>query len=74
MNEKQVREGRPAPGYSINEDGKKIAGEQIKEFLLELISGECHSYENLKLTVILRRQYTPIINKNKVWCIVSVKN
>ncbi|WP_162985807.1 IS3 family transposase [Virgibacillus sp. Bac330] len=67
VNEKQVSEGRPAPGYSITEDGKKIADEQIKEFLLELISGECHSYGYRKLTVVLRRQYKLIINKKKVY-------
>ncbi|MBU5267388.1 IS3 family transposase [Virgibacillus proomii] len=62
-----MSEGRPAPDYSINKDGKKIADEQIKEFLLELISGECNSYGYRKLTVILRRQYKLIINKKKVY-------
>jgi len=62
-----VSEGRPAPGYSINEDGKKVSDEQIKEFLLELISGECSSYGYRKLTIVLCRQYKLKINKKKVY-------
>ncbi|GGB63940.1 integrase [Lentibacillus populi] len=63
-----MSEGRPAPGYSINEDGKKVSDEQIKEFLLELISGECNGYGYRKLTLALRRdQYKLKINKKKVY-------
>ncbi|MDY0404652.1 IS3 family transposase [Virgibacillus sp. 179-BFC.A HS] len=67
VEEKQVSEGRPAPGYSINEDGKKVSDEQLKEFLLELISGECNGYGYRKLTIMLRRQYSLKINKKKVY-------
>ncbi|MFD2511192.1 hypothetical protein [Halalkalibacter alkalisediminis] len=35
-----MSEGRPAPGYSITKDGKKISDEQIKEWLLEEIEGD----------------------------------
>lgn len=67
VEEKKVSEGRPAPGYSINEDGKKIPDEQIKEFLLELIAGECNGYGYRKLTLQLKRQYKLKINKKKVY-------
>lgn len=67
VEEKQVSEGRPAPGYSINEDGKKISDEQIKEWLLEEISGDGFAYGYRKLTKQLRRKYHLIINKKKVY-------
>lgn len=53
----------------MHEDGTKVSGsdEQIKEFLLELISGECSGYDYRKLTVVLRRQYELRINKKKVY-------
>jgi putative transposase len=37
--EKQVSEGRPIPGYSYDRQGIRIPDEQIKEWLMELISG-----------------------------------
>lgn len=67
MEEKKVSEGRPAPGYSTDEDGKKIPDEQIKEFLLELIAGEYNNFGYRKLAKILRRIYKLQINKKKVY-------
>lgn len=67
VDEKKVSEGRPAPGYSIKEDGEKVSDEQIKEFLLELISGECSNYGYRKLNVVLRREHHLIINKKKTY-------
>lgn len=67
VEEKQVSEGRPAPGYSIQEDGKKISDEQIKEWLLKEIEGDGYSYGYRKLTKLLRRNYNLIINKKKVY-------
>lgn len=67
VEEKKVSEGRPAPGYSNTEDGKKIPDDQIKEFLLEEIAGECHGYGYRKLTVLLQRKYKLRINKKKVY-------
>lgn len=67
MEEKKVSEGRPAPGYSIDKGGKRISDEQIKEFLLELIAGECNGYGYRKLAIQLRRDYKLIINKKKVY-------
>lgn len=64
---KKVSEGRPAPGYSYNEDGKKISDEQIKEFLLEEIAGDGYNYGYRKLTKVLCRKYNLIINKKKVY-------
>jgi len=57
VEEKKVSEGRPAPGYSIKEDGKKVSDEQIKEFLLEEIAGDAFNYGYRKLTKVLRRNY-----------------
>ena len=67
VEEKKVSEGRPAPGYSTTEDGKKISDEQIKEFLLEEIAGDAYNYGYRKLTKLLRNKYTLIINKKKVY-------
>lgn len=67
MEEKKGSEGRPAPGYSIQEDGKKVSDEQIKEFLMEEIEGDGFNYGYRKLTKVLRRKYKLIINKKKVY-------
>ncbi len=67
VEEKQVSEGRPAPGYSITKDGKKISDEQIKEWLLEEIEGDAYAYGYRKLTKQLRRNYNLIVNKKKVY-------
>jgi putative transposase len=44
VEEKQVSEGRPAPGYSITKDDKKIPDEQIKEWLLDEVAGDGYAY------------------------------
>jgi putative transposase len=67
VEEKQVSEGRPAPGYSLAEDGKKISDEQIKEWLLELIAGDAYNYGYRKLTKLLRRTYHLVVNKKKIY-------
>lgn len=67
VEEKQVSEGRPAPGYSTHQDGHKVPDDQIKEFLLELIAGEYHNFGYRKLTKMLRRAYKLQINKKKVY-------
>jgi len=59
--------GRPQPGHSITVDNKPVCDEQIKEYLLELVSGEEHAYGYRKLTVCLRRDHQLIINKKKVY-------
>lgn len=67
VEEKQVSEGRPAPGYSIAKDGKKISDEQIKEWLLEEVAGDGYAYGYRKLTKQLRRKHKLVINKKKVY-------
>lgn len=67
VEEKRVSEGRPAPGYSIQEDGKKVSDEQIKEWLMEEVSGDGYAYGYRKLTKQLRRKFKLIINKKKVY-------
>lgn len=62
-----MSEGRPAPGYSFQEGGARIADEQIQEWLMELIAGDCYNYGYRKLTVILKREYKLKINKKKVY-------
>lgn len=59
--------GRPIPGYSYNKLGERICDEQIKEWLLELISGEESVYGYRKLTECLTQRYGLIINKKKVY-------
>lgn len=62
-----MSEGRPAPGYSIKKDGKKVSDEQIKEFILEAIAGDGFNYGYRKLTKLLRREHHLVINKKKVY-------
>jgi len=64
---KTVSEGRPAPGYSYQERGVRVADEQIEEWLMELIAGDGYNYGYRKLTVELKRVYKLIINKKKVY-------
>jgi putative transposase len=61
------RGGRPIPGYSLNEQGRPVSDLQIKEWLMELASGEEAVYGYRKLTVCLRKQYQLLINKKKVY-------
>lgn len=59
--------GRPKPGYSMTKIGWLISDEQIKEWLLELVSGDESSYGYRKLTICLQRYYGLVINKKKVY-------
>jgi len=59
------KRGRPCPGYSLTEGGVKISDEQIKEWLLELISGEAHIYGYKFLAECLRQEYKLRINHKK---------
>ena len=59
--------GRPIPGYSYTLNGTKIYDEQIKELLLKLIENEGYAYGYYKLTIILKRKTSLIINKKKVY-------
>lgn len=67
VKERQYNGGRPVPGYSMTFEGQPISDEQIKEWLMELISGEESAYGYRKLTVSLRKQYKLNINKKKVY-------
>lgn len=60
------RGGRPIPGYSLNEHGRPVSDLQIKEWVMELASGEEAVYGYRKLTVCLRKQYQLLINKKYV--------
>jgi putative transposase len=59
------KRGRPCPGYSLTESGVKISDEQIKEWLLELISGEAHIYGYKFLAECLRQEYKLRLNNKK---------
>ncbi|MED3648671.1 IS3 family transposase [Halalkalibacterium halodurans] len=67
VEEKKVSEGRPAPGYSITKNGKKVPDELINEWLLEEVAGDGYSYGYRKLTEVLRRKYKLVMNKKKVY-------
>ncbi|EAX46340.1 integrase, catalytic region [Thermosinus carboxydivorans Nor1] len=62
-----IRSGRPVPDYSYNILGERICDEQIKEWLLELISGEESVYGYRKLAECLTQEHKLIINKKKVY-------
>ncbi|MDR4329684.1 IS3 family transposase [Bacillus pseudomycoides] len=70
--EKIVSEGRPVPGYSYDQQGKKIPDEQIQEWLMELIAGEAGIYGYRKLCLCLRNEYALQINKKKVYRLCKV--
>lgn len=61
------RIGRPAPGFSYTQDGKPVSDEQICEWIMELLAGECYAFGYRKLTKMLRRQHWLVINKKKVY-------
>jgi putative transposase len=62
-----VSEGRPAPGFSLTTDKKRIGDEQIKEWVFELIAGDGYAYGYRKITYALRREYQLIVNHKKVY-------
>ena len=61
------RGGRPIPGYSLTDDGKKVSDEQIKEWIIEEIEGDGFNYGYVKLKVQIQRQHGLIVNKKKVY-------
>nr|WP_233168339.1 IS3 family transposase [Paenibacillus roseus] len=69
------RSGRPAPGYSYTQEGKRISDEQICEWIMELLADEYTSvYGYRKLTKMLRRQHHLMINKKKVYRLCKKMN
>ena len=59
--------GRPIPGYSYHLSGHKLSDEQIKEYLMELVSGDGFPYGYRKLTKCLEEDYFLKNNKKKVY-------
>lgn len=59
------KRGRPQPGYSFTATGAKVADEQIKHWLLELLEGEEHIYGYKLLAQHLRNERELILNKKK---------
>lgn len=70
-----LRSGRPAPGYSYTQDGKRISDEQVSEWIMELLADEYTSvYGYRKLTKMLRREHRLVINKKKVYRLCKAMN
>jgi len=65
--EESEERGRPYPGLSFTNQGKRIPDEQIKEFLMEAIEGEENMYGYRKLTHYLRDIHDLSINPKKVY-------
>lgn len=63
---KDIKRGRPLPGFSLTNCGKKISDEQIEEWLLEAVEGEEGVYGYKKLTHYLKETHSLKINKKKV--------
>ena len=53
--------------HSLTRIGNVISNEQIEEWLMELVSGEEHSYGYVLLTECLRIQHDLVINEKKVY-------
>jgi len=68
------RVGRPAPGYSYTKAGERVSDEQICEWLMELLAGECEACGYRKLTIHLRRNHHLVINKKKVYRLCKKMN
>jgi len=62
-----ISSGRKIPGYSYNQQGKRISDTRIFGFLRRLIQGPDAAFGYRKLTVLLRRKYNLVINKKKVY-------
>ena len=58
--------GRPLCGYSLDSSLHRVSDEQIKEWLMELISSEEQIYGYRKLAKCLQFKHNLIINKKKV--------
>ncbi|WP_328793897.1 IS3 family transposase [Heliomicrobium gestii] len=65
--ERTYNGGRPQPGYSWTQDGRRISDEQIKEYLMELIAGEENIYGYRKLGLCLHKQHQLVINHKKTY-------
>jgi putative transposase len=61
------RRGRPVSTHTQTIHGEDVSNEQVKEWLMELISGEEHCYGYELLTECLRIQYHLKINKKKTY-------
>lgn len=53
--------------YSYTESGAKVSDDQIKEFLMEHVTGDGYPYGYKKLTVELQEENSLIINHKKVY-------
>ena len=70
VNEEAVspsRRGRPVSTHTLTMSGGKVSNEQVKEWLMELVSGEEHGYGYELLTECLRAQYLLKINEKKTY-------
>src|SRR5690554_4079809 len=63
----KIRVGRPIPGYTYTYSGRKISDEQVKEFIMEEISGDGYPYGYKKLTSSMQEDYKLNINHKKVY-------
>lgn len=61
------RAGRRILGYSCTYTGRKISDEQIKEFIMEELSGDGYPYGYKKLTASMQEDYGLNINHKKVY-------
>jgi putative transposase len=61
------RAGRRIRGYSYTCTGQKVSDEQIKEFIMEEISGDGYPYGYKKLTASMQEDYQLNINHKKVY-------
>jgi len=63
----KAKVGRPKTQFSYTLDGKKVADEQIKEWLCELVCQDGFPYGYKKLTAALVDDYGLVINHKKVY-------
>lgn len=59
--------GRPVPGYSFDQQGRKVPDSRIKALIRRILQGPDAAYGYRKITVLLRRRYKLVINKKKVY-------
>ncbi|MDD4402867.1 MAG: IS3 family transposase [Desulfitobacteriaceae bacterium] len=59
--------GRPISEYSYTKCGLKVSDEQIKEYLMEHVTGDGYAYGYKKLTSLLQEKNSLKINHKKVY-------
>ena len=65
--QKPKGKGRSVPGYSLDKQGNTVSDIRIKSFIRRILKGPDSAFGYRKITVLLRRRFQLVINKEKVY-------